>query len=147
MRFFKLNHKVVFMISVNKFQPAGLERFLLTYLVLGVMLGCNSEESTVVDKTIVEIFAEDPQSLGRGEALFLGSCASQCHASGDLDASADNLFDCYWYNGETDDDLFNIVTAGIPDTRMVGFGTNFPEGDDDLWKIIAFVRFKQEPCS
>ena len=146
MRFFKLNHKVVFTISVNKFQLAGLKRFLLTCLILGLMLGCNSEEPTVVDKTIVEVFAEDPQSLGRGEALFLGSCAGQCHAFDGLNAGADYLFDCYWYNGETDDELFNIVTDGIPNTRMVGFGTNFPEGDDDLWKIIAFVRFKQEPC-
>ena len=100
----------------------------------------------MVEKTFVEVFLEDPQSLGRGKALFLGSCASQCHTFDDLDAGADNLFDCYWYNGETDDELFNIVTAGIPNTRMVGFGTNFPEGDDDLWKIIAFVRFKQESC-
>ena len=110
------------------------------------MLGCNSEAPTVVDKTIVEVFAEDPQSLGRGEALFLGSCAGQCHAFDDLNGGVDYLFDCYWYNGKTDGELFNIVTDGIPNTRMVGFGTNFPEGDDDLWKIIAFVRFKQEPC-
>ena len=146
MRFSKINHRVVFMINVDKFQLAGLKRFLLTYLVLGLMLGCNSEELTVVEKTFVQVFSEDPQSLGRGKALFLGSCASQCHTFDDLDAGADNLFDCYWYNGETDDELFNIVTDGIPNTRMVGFGTNFPEGDDDLWKIIAFVRFKQEPC-
>ena len=64
MRFSKINHRVVFTINVNKFQLAGLKRFLLTYLVLGLMLGCNSEGPAVVDKTIVEVFAEDPQSLG-----------------------------------------------------------------------------------
>ena len=146
MSFFRIHHQVVSMISVNKFQSVGLNRFLFTCLILGIMLGCSNEETAVVDKTIVEVFAEDPQSLGRGQALFLGSCASQCHTFDGLDAGADNLFDCYWYNGETDDEIFNIVTAGIPNTRMVGFGSNFPEGDDDLWKIIAFVRFRQKPC-
>jgi hypothetical protein len=30
---------------------------------------------------------------------------------------------------------------------MVGFGSNFPEGEDDLWKIIAYLRVNQQPCS
>ena len=30
---------------------------------------------------------------------------------------------------------------------MVGFGNNFPGGQDDLWKIIAYLRTEQQDCS
>ena len=26
---------------------------------------------------------------------------------------------------------------------MVGYGNNFPEGKQDLWKLIAFIKAKQ----
>jgi hypothetical protein len=29
---------------------------------------------------------------------------------------------------------------------MVGFGSNFPEGEDDLWKLIAYLRVNQQAC-
>ena len=61
-----------------------------------------------------------------------------------LDASF--LFDCQWRNGSSDQEIFDIVTNGVTGTRMVGFGSNFPEGDDDLWKVIAYLRSNQQAC-
>jgi hypothetical protein len=29
---------------------------------------------------------------------------------------------------------------------MVGYGNNFPEGKQDLWKLIAFIKTKQPEC-
>ena len=135
------------MIGNDQLQDARLNKFLISLMLLGSLLGCSGEESVIAEKTIVETFLEDPQALGRGRALFQGSCAGQCHGMEGVEfVEAENLFDCVWQYGETDQEIFNVVTEGIPNTQMVGFGSNFPEGDNDLWKIIAFVRFKQEPC-
>ena len=124
-----------------------MNKVLISLILLGTLLGCSGEESVTVERTIVETFSADPQALGRGRALFQGSCAGQCHGIEGIEIDeAENLFDCVWQYGETDQEIFNIVTEGIPDTQMVGFGSNFPESDNDLWKIIAFVRFKQEHC-
>ena len=135
------------MIGNDQLQDARLNKFLISLMLLGSLLGCSGEESVTAEKTIVETFSEDPQALGRGRALFQGSCAGQCHGVEGVEiVEAENLFDCNWQYGETDQEIFNVVTKGIPNTQMVGFGSNFPEGDNDLLKIIAFVRFMQEPC-
>ena len=147
MSYFLSNYQVDLQILENKFRLDRLKQVFFIFFILGAMLGCGSEEPIAIEKTIVQTFAEDPESLGRGQALFLGSCAGECHKFDDLDGASDNLFDCYWYNGESDDELFNVVTVGLPGTKMVGFGTNFPEGDNDLWKIIAFIKYRQEPCN
>jgi hypothetical protein len=57
------------------------------------------------------------------------------------------LFDCEWKHGSSDQEIFDTVTIGVASTRMLGFGSNFPEGEDDLWKIIAYLRVNQQPCS
>ena len=147
MNSFLSNHQVDLQVVNSKFQLTVFKKFLFSFLIFGSMLSCGSEEPIAVEKTIVQTFVEDPESLGRGQALFLGSCAGACHKFEDLDGASDNLFDCYWYNGESDEELFNVVTVGLPGTKMVGFGTNFPEGDNDLWKIIAFIKYSQEPCN
>ena len=119
-----------------------MNKVLISLILLGSLLGCSGEESVTAEKTLVETFSADPQALGRGRALFQGSCAGQCHGIEGFEIDeAENLFDCNWQYGETDQEIFDVVTEGIPDTQMVGFGSNFPEGDNDLWNIIAFVRF------
>jgi mono/diheme cytochrome c family protein len=97
--------------------------------------------------TVVQGFMADPAAVARGEALFVGTCAGYCHTLTPEDTDALFLFDCQWKHGGTDQNIFDTVTVGIPNTRMVGFGSNFPEGDDDLWKIIAFLRVNQQPCA
>lgn len=102
--------------------------------------------SAPVELTRVQAFMADSEALKRGEALFVGTCAGYCHSLTGANADAVYLLDCQWKHGASDDDIFRTVTTGIPNTRMVGFGTNFPEGEDDLWKIIAFIRSRQESC-
>ncbi len=116
-------------------------------IILVLLSACGSEEPLPLSK--VDAFMVDPEALERGQALFLGSCANFCHgliAEQEEENDASFLFDCQWDYGETNEDIFRVVTTGIPDTRMVGFGNNFPEGDDDLWKIIAYIRSNQDPC-
>ncbi|PCH63022.1 MAG: hypothetical protein COC19_01840 [SAR86 cluster bacterium] len=104
-------------------------------------------ESEPPEPTVVEAFMNDAEALARGEALFVGTCSGYCHTLERSDTDALFLFDCQWKHGGSDEDIFNTVTDGVPSTRMVGFGDNFPQGADDLWKIIAFLRMNQEPCA
>ena len=98
---------------------------------------------------IVAGYRNDPAALRRGQELFLGSCVSFCHGLVEEEpdvADALFLFDCRWEHAGDDADIFRIVKEGIAGTRMVGFGENFPEGDDDVWKIIAWIRHSQDDC-
>lgn len=36
--------------------------------------------------------------------------------------------------------------AGVPATRMVGYGGRMPEGDDGIWKVVAFLKASREAC-
>ncbi len=124
-------------------------RILLYCLLLPSLLACSdgSPDSSLAESPVVAQFMADPAAVARGQALFTGSCASFCHTlepEADLDALF--LFDCEWKHGGSDQEIFNVVTKGVPGTRMVGFGSNFPEGDDDLWKLIAYLRTNQQAC-
>jgi len=119
---------------------------LLTLLVAA----CGSD-SEITEQTIVQQYMDDELALLRGEAIYEGSCASFCHGltpeiAGEEYGSAANLFDCQWKYGGSDEEIFNTVVTGVVGTGMVGFGSNFPEGDSDLWKLIAYLRSKQMPC-
>ncbi len=121
-------------------------------LLLVVLLARCGQESVApapaeTELSKVQAFMVDPVAMERGEALFVGTCAGYCHSLEEPNADALFLFDCQWKHGGSDQTIFDIVTTGIPNTRMVGFGNNFPEGEDDLWKIIAYLRSNQQACS
>lgn len=124
---------------------------VLIYLAATMALFTCSEQpiepESAADTIEVQAFMADAAALARGRAIFEGSCASFCHTT-ELDAELDAsfLFDCQWNHGAKDQDIFDIVTNGVIGTRMVGFGSNFPEGDDDLWKVIAYLRSNQQAC-
>ena len=88
----------------------------------------------------------DANALSRGRSLFVGTCAGYCHKLTPERVDAVYLFDCEWKHGGSDQQIFNTITNGVSNTRMVGFGTNFPEGENDLWKIVAFLKSNRESC-
>jgi mono/diheme cytochrome c family protein len=122
-------------------------RMVLTITVLSLLFACSEEVEEPVELTTVEAFMLDSAAVERGQALFLGSCSTYCHTLLPAETDALFLFDCQWKHGGEDQQIFDVVTTGIADTRMVGFGSNFPDGDDDLWKIIAYMRTNQQPCA
>jgi mono/diheme cytochrome c family protein len=124
-------------------------KFFLGFVFLGILLGCDgpAKESK---PTLVQGFMADDNALIRGQAIYAGSCADFCHGLtpelSALDFGDDaNLFNCLWQYGETDEEIFGSIVNGISGTRMVGFGSNFPEVDDP-WKIIAYLRVNQSSC-
>ena len=94
-----------------------------------------------------EAYLNDPAALKRGMGLFTGTCGAYCHSMKNDVRDAPFLFDCQWKNGSgSDEDVFRVIYDGVPGTRMVGFGGKMPEGDADIWKIVAFLRSRRESC-
>ena len=85
-------------------------------------------------------YARDPEAVKRGRLIFTGTCGAYCHSLRPGVRDAPDLFDCHWKHGDRDADLFRVISSGVPDTRMLGFGTALPEGEQDIWKLIAFLR-------
>ena len=122
-----------------------LSSMLFIFIVLPIILTkCGEANDTV---SLADSYMADPEAVKRGRLLFVGTCAGYCHKLTPERVDALYLFDCEWKHGSSDQSIFDIVTTGVPNTRMVGFGTNFPEGENDLWKIIAFIRTNSPQCA
>ena len=122
-----------------------LSSVLFISMVLPIILTKCGEAKDSVSRA--DSYMIDPEAVKRGRLLFVGTCAGYCHKLTPERVDALYLFDCDWKHGSSDQEIFNTVSLGVPKTRMVGFGTNFPEGENDLWKIIAFIRTNSSQCS
>ena len=122
-----------------------LSSVLFISMVLPIILTKCGEAKDLVSRA--DSYMTDPEAVKRGRLLFVGTCAGYCHKLTPERVDALYLFDCDWKHGSSDQEIFNTVTTGVPNTRMLGFGTNFPEGENDLWKIIAFIRTNSPQCS
>jgi len=122
-----------------------LSSVLFISMVLPIILTKCGEAKDSVSRA--DSYMTDPEAVKRGRLLFVGTCAGYCHKLTPERVDALYLFDCDWKHGSSDQEIFNTVTVGVPNTRMLGFGTNFPEGENDLWKIIAFIRTNSPQCS
>ena len=109
-----------------------------------ILVACGDSRGTV---SPADALLADADAVSRGRSLFVGTCAGYCHKLTPERVDAVYLFDCEWKHGGTDREIFNTVVNGVPNTRMVGFGTNFPEGEDDLWRIIAFLKSDRDSCA
>lgn len=83
-------------------------------------------------------YREDPEAVTRGGGLFRAVCTGYCHSTRPADRVAPDLFDCVWKHGSSDLDIHRVVLEGVPDTQMQAFVGKLP--DDEVWKIIAFLR-------
>ncbi len=91
-------------------------------------------------------YLADAEALERGRAVFVGTCSGYCHAVGIEVGDAPDLFDCEWRYGRSNQEIFNTISEGVPNSRMIGFGGKLPDGDDDIWKIIAFLKSRAPGC-
>ena len=126
-------------------------RVLIYLAVVMTSFACSEQpvEPEFADTAEVQAFMADAAAVARVQTIFEGSCAGFCHTvelETELEPEASFLFDCQWDHGSSDQDIFKTITSGVANTRMVGFGSNFPEGDDDLWKVIAYLRSNQQAC-
>ena len=111
------------------------------YGVLLVGLLMSIPTNGLADEAMKNPFAGDAAAITEGGFLFQAVCSGYCHvqADADRDGKCPNLFDCEWVNGSgTDEEMFRVVSDGVPKTEMVGFAGQLP--DDMIWQIVAYVR-------
>lgn len=131
--------------AVSQFRQQ-IRPILVLCALLSLLTACGNEESVPV-QSVLDTYLQDAEAISRGQSIFEGSCASYCHGDEPKPGEDVDLFDCQWKYGGSNEEIFTIVTSGIPETRMVGFGNNFPGGQDDLWKLIAYLRTEQQSCT
>ena len=85
-------------------------------------------------------YMADPAAVKRGRLVFAGTCGAYCHKLVPGQGGTPFLFDCGWKHGGSDQEIYRTIWDGVPNTQMVGFGGALPGGDDDIWKIIAYLR-------
>jgi mono/diheme cytochrome c family protein len=121
---------------VARARAIGLLTATLVAIGSGLTLGCSAPESPAARH------AKDPESLKRGKGLFVGTCGAYCHGLQPGNRDAPYLFDCEWKHGSSDQEIFDVIRAGVPQTRMQGFADRLPEGDEDIWRLVAFLKSK-----
>jgi len=114
-------------------------------IFLGITLFSCGNDGIV--STPADEYLNDSDALKRGRLLFVKTCAGYCHKLTPERSDAPYLFDCQWLHGGSDEEIYTVVTGGLSGTRMIAFGENFPEGANDLWKIIAFLKSNRSTCS
>ena len=96
----------------------------------------------------------DAKVVADGEHIFLSYSCNGCHGGGGGGGMCPPLTNDTWVYGGDDDTLFRLVTLGSDELQKQGYtrkghenvvGPMPPHGtivktDDDLWKIITFIR-------
>jgi cytochrome c oxidase cbb3-type subunit III len=88
-------------------------------------------------------FAGDPKAAKAGEYEFRINCAL-CHGLGAHGGGrGPDLTRAHKKHAQTDGELFQVISNGIPGTVMPANGTN-GQGvgmtDEEIWQIIAYIR-------
>lgn len=108
---------------------------------LAIAVACAKPAPEAKPASPAVAFEHDPTAVKRGKSLFIGTCGAYCHSFHDgARGDVPDLFDCPWKNGTSDEEIFMIISNGVPGTRMVGFKGALPDGDTDIWKLVAFLR-------
>lgn len=119
---------------------------LVVGLTLALTLGCAAKSAPPAPaESPAARFADDAEAIERGRLLFVGSCGGYCHSTHDEERPAPSLFDCTWKHGGSDAEIFRTISAGVADGKMPGWAKAMPEGDADIWRIIAYLR-KSSTC-
>ena len=113
-------------------------RSLSGLFTLLVLLSCGCERQSPAD-----VLLNDAAALQRGKMIYTGTCSGYCHNNSSHRAEAPNLFDCNWLHGGSDQQIFHTIYNGIKGTGMIGFGGKLPEGDDDIWKLVAYLKHQR----
>jgi putative heme-binding domain-containing protein len=107
---------------------------LLTVLALAASLLAAQEDKRPQTNPV----AGDAQAIELGRVMFRMSC-SGCHglrATGGR--SGPDLTRGSFAAGDTDADLYRVITDGVPGTEMPAFGTWVEV--DERWRLISYVR-------
>lgn len=95
--------------------------------------------ATAIGQSTENPLAGDADAIAEGDALLDAVCGGYCHTRVEGETTdAPDLFDCEWWHGDTDADLFRVIRDGVSNTRMQAFGGQFP--DEDIWRFVSAIR-------
>ena len=128
--------------SGHRLPGHGLPGQRLSRLALVILLWLLVAPSTLADE-IRNPFSGDPKAAKAGEFEFRINCAF-CHGLGARGGGrGPDLTRAHKHHGDSDADLFQNISQGIPGTVMPANGTN-GQGvgmtDDEIWQIITYLR-------
>lgn len=97
-----------------------------------------------IDENTV-VFTTDAAALKDGEETFKSICAS-CHRADGGGDIGPNLTDAYWKHGGAIQDVFKVVTNGVPNTNMVAWGTSMsPEKIQNVSSYLLTLQGTNPP--
>jgi len=108
--------------------------YVKIFVFLAVVGVCTAQDN----KQAKNPFAGNATEVEAGRVLFRMSCAGchGLHAKGGREGP--DLTRGTYANGDTDSDLFRVLSAGVPGTDMPSFRGNMD--DNDLWRLVSYVR-------
>lgn len=101
-----------------------------------LLLVCGGTCSNAAQQSEQLLQSADP---GRGRQLFLSVCGAYCHSRDEGDKGAPDLFDCRWRYGGEPGEIFTTISNGVSGSRMIPFAGKLPQGDQDIYNIIAYL--------
>src|SRR5213080_4953680 len=82
-------------------------------------------------------FKNDSQAAEAGRGAFRIYCAP-CHGIRAEGGRGPDLTRGVYTAGETDADLFNVISNGVPGTEMPSFSLGL--GDENTWRVVSYLR-------
>lgn len=83
-------------------------------------------------------YTGDPDAIAQGKALWRDTGCYSCHGGVGEGGVGPNLIDDEWVYKPTDKTLFKTIAKGRKGTNMVGWSKDL--NDDQIWKVIAYIR-------
>lgn len=77
------------------------------------------------------------QSLGKGRELFERHCIA-CHRDGAKVSKSLDLTDDVFIHGDTDGEIFHVITDGVKGTSMKGFKKELTK--DMRWHLVNYIK-------
>ena len=81
---------------------------------------------------------KDPEQIKLGRAMFRNACAP-CHGIGAQGGRGPDLTRGHFNNGDTDADLYRVISRGVPGTRMPAVRPDLIDSKG-IWLVVSFIR-------
>jgi len=104
--------------------------------------------------TLKNPYTDNEEAIAQGKKLYFNKSCNGCHGGGGGGGMCPPLTNTVWVYGSDDDTLFRLIAMGTDDLKKHGYTRKGTEGvvgpmppfgeliesDQDLWKIIAWIR-------
>jgi putative heme-binding domain-containing protein len=106
----------------------------LFLLLLGGLVLCGQTNPLAGDRAAIDV----------GKGNFRLYCAP-CHGIHAQGGRGPDLTRGSFSAGDSDADLFRVISKGVPGTEMTDYGDRFD--DQMIWRFVAFIRSVAQPAS